>query len=353
MMKRIFIAAASCLVVTGAAAQLQFAKTAHDFGQVSETGGSITYQFEFTNAGKAPILITNVESSCGCTTPEWSKGPVLPGKAGFVKAIFDPKDRPGVFEKEITVTTKTEQVKLKISGEVLPKAKGVADLYPRAIGALRLKSLNIPLANIYHTATVTDSLPVINTGSAAVSIAFANVPAHLSVSARPQTLGAGEKGSIVCTYHAAKKNDWGYVTDRVSLTLNGAAGEGGEIVVSASIDEDFSGLQGEALAGAPVAKFAQRQVDLGSVAGGASREFAITLANDGKSDLLLRKIASSCDCITLADDNPKRIKPGQSAELKATLNAGKLKGRINKNVTIITNAPKQPSVAVRVSAVVN
>lgn len=337
----------------GALAQMQFTKTAHDFGQISETGGNVAYQFEFTNIGKAPVIITNVESSCGCTTPEWTKQPVLPNKTGFVKAIYDPKDRPGIFDKEITVTTKTEQVKLKISGEVLPKTKGVADLYPRVAGALRLKSLNIPFANIYHTATVTDSLPVINTGSAAVSIGFENVPAHLSISARPQTLGAGEKGSIVCTYSAAKKNDWGYVTDKVTLTLNGAGSKGSELVVSASIDEDFSGLTGEQLAGAPVAKLAQRAVELGSVAGGASQAFAIAIANEGKSDLLLRKVVSSCGCITLAADNPKIIKAGQAAELKATFSAGKLKGKVNKNVTIITNAPRQPNVTIRVTAVIS
>ncbi|MDR3366913.1 MAG: DUF1573 domain-containing protein [Prevotellaceae bacterium] len=353
MIKKILIAATVCFMSIGASAQMQFTKTAHDFGQISEAGGNVTFQFEFTNTGKTPIIITNVESSCGCTTPEWTKQPVLPGKAGFVKAIFDPKDRPGIFDKEITVTTKTEQVKLKISGEVLPKTKGVADLYPRVIGTLRLKSLNIPLANIYHTATATDSLPVINTGSTAVSIAFENVPAHLSISAHPQTLGAGEKGSIVCTYHATKKNDWGYVADKVGLTLNGIGGKDNELVVSASIDEDFSGLTGEQLANAPVASFALRKVELGSVAGSARKEFSIAVANEGKSDLLLRKVTSSCGCITLADNNPKSIKPGQAAELKATFSAGTLKGKISKNVTIITNAPKQSSVAIRVSVVVN
>jgi hypothetical protein len=338
----------------GASAQMQFTKTAHDFGQIPETGGDATYLFEFTNIGKAPIIITNVESSCGCTTPEWSKQPVLPGKTGFVKAIFDPKDRPGIFDKEITVSTKAEQVKLKISGEVLPKAKSVADLYPRAVGTLRLKSLNIPFANIYSTATATDSLPVINTGSAAVAIAFENVPAHLAVSARPQTLSPGEKGSIVCTYSAAKKNDWGYVTDKVTLRLNGAGRSGGELVISASVDEDFSGLQGEQLANAPVAKIAQRSVELGSMAAGsAGKEFTISVANEGKSELLLRKVSSSCDCITLSGTNPKSIKAGEAAELKASFKAAKLKGKVSKNITVITNAPKQSSVVVRVSATVN
>jgi ribosomal protein L30E len=211
----------------------------------------------------------------------------------------------------------------------------------------------MPFANIYHTATATDSLPIINTGSAAVSVAFENVPPHLSISALPQRLNAGEKGSIVCTYNAAKKNDWGYVTDKVSITLNGAGGKDYELVVSANIDEDFSGLKDELLANAPAAKFARRTVDLGSVAGSASKDFTISIANEGRSDLLLRKITSGCSCITLAGDNPKSIKPGQAAELKATFSAGKLKGKINKNVTVITNTPKQPSVVIRVSAVVN
>jgi hypothetical protein len=352
-MKKIFTAAAACLMSISASAQMQFTKTAHDFGQIPEMGGDATYQFEFTNTGKAPIIITNVESSCGCTTPEWSRQPVLPGKTGFVKAIFDPKDRPGIFDKEITVSTTAEQVKLKISGEVLPKTKGTADLYPRTIGQLRLKSLNIPFANIYSTATAVDSLPIINTGSAAVSIAFENVPPHLAISARPQTLNPNEKGSIVCTYSAAKKNDWGYVTDKVTLTLNGVSNKNEALAISASIDEDFSGLKGDMLANAPVAQFAQRSVDLGSVAGSASKEFSISVANDGKSDLLLRKISSSCDCITLSGSNPKIVKAGQAAELKATFKAEKLKGKVSKNVTIITNAPRQPSVVVRISAAVN
>ncbi|MDR0414737.1 MAG: DUF1573 domain-containing protein [Prevotellaceae bacterium] len=353
-MKKIFMTAtAVCLASVGALAQMQFTKTAHDFGQIPEAGGEATYLFEFTNVGKAPVIITNVESSCGCTTPEWSREPVLPGKTGFVKAIFDPKDRPGIFDKEITVSaTAGQQVKLKISGEVIPKAKGIADLYPRVVGTLRLKSLNIPFANIYSAATVVDSLPVVNTGSAAVSIAFENVPPHLTLSVRPQTLNPGEKGSITCTYNAAKKSDWGYVTDKVSFTLGGGKSRG-ELSISATIDEDFSGLTGEQLSNAPVASLARRSIDLGSVSGSAAKEFTISIANSGKSDLLLRKVSTNCSCITLSDDNPKVVKAGQSAELKATFRAASLKGKVSKTVTVITNAPRQPNAVVRVSAAVN
>lgn len=348
-MKKIFVTAAAIFVGVAALAQMQFAKTAHDFGQVPEAGGEITYGFEFTNIGKAPVIITDVKSSCGCTTPEWTKQPVPPGKKGTIKAVFDPKDRPGIFDKELTVSTNTEQVKLKISGEVLPKTKGTADLYPRVIGALRLKSLNLPFANIYSTATPTDSLPVINTGSSNLNLSFANVPAHITLTARPQTLKPNESGFIVCTYNAAKKNDWGYVTDKVKILLNGAENKGNEITVSASIGEDFSKLSAAELANAPVAQFAQRSIDLGSAKVGESKTFTISITNNGKSDLLLRKTSTNCDCITLAADNAKNVKAGQTVELKATFSA-KAKGKVNKNISIITNAPKQASTVVRVSA---
>jgi len=351
-MKKISVTVAALCVCFAAFAQMQFSKTSHDFGQVPEAGGEISYTFEFTNTGKAPVIITDVKSSCGCTTPEWTKQPVLPGKVGTVKAIFDPKDRPGVFDKEITVSTSAEQVKLKISGEVLPKTKGVADLYPRVIGALRLKSLNIPFANIYNTATPTDSLPVANIGSENLTLTFGNVPAHVTLIARPQVLKPNEKGVIVCTYNASKKNDWGYVTDKVSLLLNGSAMKGNELTISASIDEDFSALSEAALANAPVAQFAQRSVELGSVKAGESKDFSISITNSGKSDLLLRKVVSSCDCIAFSANNPKSVKAGQTAEVKATFSSEKLKGKQNKNVTITTNAPKQANTVVRVSATV-
>jgi hypothetical protein len=220
-----------------ATAQMRFSVLQHSFGLVPETGGEVSHTFEFTNVGAAPIIITNVESSCGCTTPEWSKQPILPNQTGFVKAIFDPKDRPGIFEKEITVTTKTETLKLKISGEVQPKVKGIADLYPRSMGQLRLKSLNLPFAQVNKNEVLTDSMPIINIGATPLSIGFTNVPEHLHIVAHPQTLQPNQKGSIVCTYSVAKKQGEGYLTDRLTVTLNGASSKGYELTVSASIQK--------------------------------------------------------------------------------------------------------------------
>jgi hypothetical protein len=121
---------AGCL--TGQAQQKNgkavFAKESHDFGSIKETDGPATFVFDFTNSGTDPLILKNVQASCGCTTPDWPKEPILPGKAGSIKVTYNPANRPGSFEKSITVTSDGNpgtQV-LKINGSVVPKPQAPA-----------------------------------------------------------------------------------------------------------------------------------------------------------------------------------------------------------------------------------
>ena len=103
-------------------AELKFTELTHNFGKIKEVDGKVTTSFEFTNLTKAPITVVGVKASCGCTTPDWTKEPVAPGKKGYVKATYDPKSRPGKFSKTITVTTNVDKpVVLTIKGNVEPK----------------------------------------------------------------------------------------------------------------------------------------------------------------------------------------------------------------------------------------
>ena len=98
---------------------LKFKIEKHDFGTVPE-GPQAKFDFEFTNEGKEPLILSNVQASCGCTTPEWPKEPILPGKTSKVSAIYNTQGRPGAFTKSITVTSnaKTPSVVLMINGTV-------------------------------------------------------------------------------------------------------------------------------------------------------------------------------------------------------------------------------------------
>ena len=77
----------------------------HNFGDITENKGKVSHKFNFTNYGKESIRILSVKPSCGCTTPNWSKDEIKPGKKGFIIAEYNPKGRPGVFRKSLSVIT--------------------------------------------------------------------------------------------------------------------------------------------------------------------------------------------------------------------------------------------------------
>ena len=84
---------------------MEFEKTEHNFGTIKEEMGAVTTMFEFKNTGKSPLIIQRVASSCGCTTPSYTREPILPGKEGVVSAQYSTVRRPGTFNKTIRVYT--------------------------------------------------------------------------------------------------------------------------------------------------------------------------------------------------------------------------------------------------------
>lgn len=67
---------------------LTLEKTTHDFGDIYQ-GDVVEQVFKFTNTGNQPLIITNIQTSCGCTTPEWPRNPIMPGGKGEIKVGFN------------------------------------------------------------------------------------------------------------------------------------------------------------------------------------------------------------------------------------------------------------------------
>ena len=102
------------------AAEVKFESETHDFGSIPQ-GTPASYTFVVKNTGKSPLIITNASASCGCTTPDWTKEPIKPGKTGFVKATYNAAS-PGPFTKSVTVMSnaKNSTVILYLKGDVKP-----------------------------------------------------------------------------------------------------------------------------------------------------------------------------------------------------------------------------------------
>ena len=104
--------------------KIKFDTVEHDFGNQPQ-GKPVTYEFTFTNKGEEPLVLENVKASCGCTTPTWTKEPVMKDKKGTIKAQYN-MAREGAFRKSITVTTKDgETITLYISGNAIEQKQGV------------------------------------------------------------------------------------------------------------------------------------------------------------------------------------------------------------------------------------
>ena len=104
-------------------AKIEFKTIEIDYGTI-EKGADGVRTFEFTNSGDAPLIISNVKSSCGCTVPSWPKTPIMPGDSGEIKVKYD-TNRVNPIRKTITVTSNadTPTVALKIKGEVVDPSK--------------------------------------------------------------------------------------------------------------------------------------------------------------------------------------------------------------------------------------
>jgi len=100
-------------------AEFKFEKETYDFGKIPQ-GKPVTYEFKFTNVGTEPLIISKVESSCGCTVPKYTTTPVKPGESGSINVTFNAA-QVAPFSKSVTIRSnaKTPLKSLYIKGEVV------------------------------------------------------------------------------------------------------------------------------------------------------------------------------------------------------------------------------------------
>ena len=101
---------------------VQWLDSVQNFGKVTD-GEKVMITFHFKNTGNKPLIISNVQASCGCTVPSRPEEPIAPGAEGKITAEFNSEGRVGKAAKNITVSANTKEgmTSLLFEGEVLPK----------------------------------------------------------------------------------------------------------------------------------------------------------------------------------------------------------------------------------------
>jgi Protein of unknown function (DUF1573) len=107
-------------IVSTDTAVISFKEYEHDFGKIAE-GEKVASTFAFENKGKGPLMISSVNTSCGCTVPKYDSKPIAPGSNGIIEVVFDSSGKYGRQTKTITVKSNASKpiVLLRITGEVI------------------------------------------------------------------------------------------------------------------------------------------------------------------------------------------------------------------------------------------
>ena len=333
---------------------IQFDKLDHDFGVIKEENGKVKCRFNFTNVGDDTLKITSVKPGCGCTTASWTKTPVAPKGSGVVDAEFDPAKRPGIFSKNIAVTTNdpTQQfVNLALKGNVMPKEQISSDVFPVVAGNLRLKSSQFNFGNIKNNEVRNDTLRIINNWKKAMTFEVKDLTTPITAKVVPSELKPGKEGLIIVSYDASKRNDYGYVYDRITLKTNDSIQTEKIINLSMNIVEDFSKMTPEQLAAAAKIKFDNVNFKFDKVKQGEKVECSYTFTNQGRSDLYIRKVKASCGC-TATNPEKTMLKPGESSKINATFNTQGKDGKQNKTITVISNDPNNTCILLTIEGTV-
>ncbi len=346
--------------ITAAHAQqskaIQFREEFFEFGNVAEDGAPAVHEFVFTNASGRPIKILSVQASCGCTTPDWSRETIPSGKTGFIQASFNPKGRPGYFNKTLSVTTDLDAavITLQIKGQVISTgSKPASTEFEAASGNWKLKTPSLNMGKVYlKDEAMTREFAFVNGGTKSISYLDKFVgPKYIKVEVNPKTVAAGQRGVIKLIYNGKLKNLYGFQTDNIEILTDDESQPKKSFAVYATLEDYFPTLSPEDLNKAPKFRLDDSSIDFGRVAQNRASTREVQFQNTGKKELSIKSLQPNCSCIS-ATASKKSIKPGESGKVSISFNPQDRKGTQTKAITVYTNDPQNPIQRILISAYV-
>jgi len=339
------------------------ADTDHDFGEIGENDGNATHIFKFTNTGTAPLVVTQVTTSCGCTRPEWTKTPVEPGQEGEIIISYSPKGRIGIFQKSATVFTNEDggfkRHRLGIKGMVIDKPKDPNVAYADTTGGVGIETKRLLFNTFAVNETNRKAVYIKNFNPQAAYISFEDTPEFMTVSA-PDSLKPNWPGELAVTIDGSKTAERrGRISDVITLTVkdrDGVVLGKDKIVATANYLDDFSGLSPLQRVSAPSLDIKNSVVELGEVKSGflffgGSAGKQIVLTNKGKNDMILRSVTCDDPRVHIPELAGKVIKAGASLPVNVQVKAKEMGNTdVDTDIYIVCNDPHAPVRLVKVTA---
>ena len=330
--------------------KITFNETSHNFGVISDDDGSVSFNFILTNNSDAPIVITHVQTSCGCTSPSWTREPIEPKKTGTIEVSYNPARQSGQFNKSITVNTNQgSRHSLSIRGEVVKSANIVKKIspeeeYPVAIGSYLLKTKELSFKTVDFKEKKIITLEAYNNSDKLITQKAVNLPKYITVDFIPAEIPSKTAATLNVTLEVLDNSLYGDLNGEITLQINGI---NQSFPYSATVVEDFSKWTAIQKANSGRINVNSKEINFGNLSSGSTR--SLKISNSGKTSLNVHTIKSSDPLITVSKANFS-INPGEIAEIKVNIDNKKVQSNLSSKLLIITDDPSTPIYEIAVKA---
>lgn len=337
-----------------AVAPLRFESVVYDYGHISETGGSVACRFVAVNDCEEAVVISNVVTSCGCTSARYRRDAILAGDTVSIGVSFDPMNRPGRIDKSIYVYTNNGEIytRLRIIGNVTPRERTVEEVYTFDMGGgLRLDSNFHAFSYVEHGRSIETRIGYVNNSDRRISLQllFTRSSGALSVD-YPHYIEPRATGDIVLCYSLPLSSSrYGTMEDFMTAVVDGKPSE--TLITTHAIAVDNFNFVDDI--SSPRAEFSKNIIKFGSVkCDERILEQSFTLRNGGVEPLVVRAVESGSDAVTCDLKAGTTIASGDEVVVVVRLRTRDIDPDIPfvTRLRIITNDALKPLSQVRVNA---
>ena len=229
------------------AAGIEFSTRVHNFGKISVAEGAKHCTFEFRNTSDKPIVINNIISSCGCTTPKWPKKPIMPGEGGKIEVTYLNDQGPYPFDKSLTVYTSAspKPIILRITGLAYENERSMKEMFPMQFGPLAVKNYTIRGGQINQGNTKRGNFTIANLTGKDVKFSWGKLSPGLELSLPENGIIKGNSiADIEWKIDTGAKENWGNTKYSAEVLYNGTKAAN-KITVEVMVIDNFSSLTKE------------------------------------------------------------------------------------------------------------
>jgi hypothetical protein len=324
--------------------KIEFAEKQHNFGDIREDMKFATHRFMFKNVGNKDLFINTVQTSCGCTTPDWTRDTIKPGQSGFVDAKYETTGRIGSFQKTITVYSNAVNfpfVHLDILGNVQKEVIKKDPDYT-ALGQITYSPPTVSFKPLFDHKIDTQVIRIINGTSYSTAFsALENLPAFCQVIGMPKSLEPNESVKVKIIIDGKKISTYGFGAFEVAVSTDNPLYPYSGFYVAYERKQYFPKMTEKEIARAPKLSCDKTVIDLGNAESGEIFNTQFTFTNTGKSDLKIHELTPQCPCVK-AEYSKNTLKPGENMVVKLRFDTGIKYGKSTQTIKVICNDPVQP-----------